>query len=77
VNIVAGAGYHVEPSHPTWLRCKSSDEIAQRIMQDIQVGIDNAQIRAGSIGEIGCAWPMSKGEYAVLEASAAAQRVRR
>ena len=74
VNIVAGAGYYVEPTHPTWLRRKSSDEIAQRIIQDIQVGIDSTQIRAGFIGEIGCTWPMSKGEYAVLEASAAAQR---
>jgi phosphotriesterase-related protein len=74
VNIVVGSGYYVDETHPEWLRAASPEAIAARIESDILNGIDDTDIRAGLIGEIGCTWPLTDSERRVLEASAIAQR---
>lgn len=74
INIVMGAGYYVEATHPMSLSESSEDEIAEEIVRDITIGVGNSGIKAGIIGEIGCTWPLTTSEQKVLKASAIAQR---
>ena len=73
VHIVMGAGYYVEASHSNETLALSEDEMATQIINDIQIGADGTDIKAGIIGEIGCTWPLSKNEKKILKASAKAQ----
>ncbi len=72
VQVVLGCGYYVESSHPGSLRQTSIDEIARSMVDDMVVGMDGTNVRAGVIGEIGCSWPVTDEEHRVLEASALA-----
>ncbi len=74
LNVVMGAGFYVDMTHSDWLRGASVDEIARKIISDIDEGVDGTGIRAGIIGEIGCSWPWTDSEKKVLEAAVAAQR---
>ncbi|MFC1950540.1 phosphotriesterase [Chloroflexota bacterium] len=74
LNIIMGAGYYIGPTHPAELANKSEEEIAQRIVRDIIVGVGDTGVKAGIIGEIGCSTPLQEGERKVLRASAIAQR---
>jgi len=74
LNVVMGAGYYVGASYPPGLATKTEEEIAEGIIRDITVGVDNTGIRAGIIGEIGCSTPLEERERKVLRASAVAQR---
>ena len=73
VHIVMGAGYYVEASHSKETSNFSEDEIANQIIKDIQVGVDETSIKAGIIGEIGCTWPLTKNEIKVLKGAGKAQ----
>jgi phosphotriesterase-related protein len=53
LNIVQGTGAHVELTHPPWVETESVDELAARFTRDITDGIDDTDVRAGLIGEIG------------------------
>lgn len=72
LNIVAGCGHYVNAAHPADLESQSVDEIAQRMIRDITVGIDDTGIRAGIIGEIGSTDPIHPREDTVLRAAAMA-----
>jgi len=74
LNVVMGAGYYVELSHPPELAAKTEEEITEGIVRDIMVGVGDTGVRAGIIGEIGCSTPLEDSERKVLRASAAAQR---
>lgn len=74
LNIVMGASYYVDETHPKDLAQASEEEIAERIVGDIVDGADGTGIRAGLIGEVGCSWPLTDAERKVLRASARAQR---
>jgi phosphotriesterase-related protein len=74
INIVMGAGYYVDAAHPADVATRREEELARRIVADIQVGVDDTGVRAGIIGEIGCTWPLTESERKVLRASAYAQR---
>ena len=74
LNVVMGAGYYIAGSHPPELVTKSVEEIAEEIIRDITVGVDDNGVRAGIIGEIGCSVPLDDTEVKVLQASAVAQR---
>lgn len=56
LNITMGTGFYTEASHPAYIQRMDSDQIAEGIVKEIEVGVDDSGIRAGIIGEIGCSW---------------------
>lgn len=74
LNIIMGASYYVDETHPRDLAEADEEEIAERIVRDVVDGADGTGVRAGLIGEVGCSWPLTDGERKVLRASARAQR---
>ena len=74
VHIVMGGGYHFEPYHPEGFSSRSIDDIADEIIRDVQVGLDESGIRCGIIGEVGCSWPWTDVEKRSVSAAVAAQQ---
>ena len=74
INIIMGAGFYVDASHPAEVATSREEELARRIVADIRVGVDGTGVLAGIIGEIGCTWPLTERERKVLRAAAMAQR---
>lgn len=75
MNIIMGAGYYLGTTHPDYMTDRSEESITEEIVRDIEVGVGNTQIRAGLIGEIGCAYPWWKNEKKSLRAAVAAQKL--
>lgn len=69
VNIVAGSTYYVAEAHPSDLKDMTEEQISQRIVDDITIGMDGTNIRAGIVGEVGLSWPIDPIEDRVLAAS--------
>ena len=60
VHIVCGTGYYVDDeTFPEEARPLSVDELAETMVRDIQEGIPGTGVRCGTIGEIGCSWPLT------------------
>jgi phosphotriesterase-related protein len=74
LNIVMGAGYHVQALHPPELASRTEQDITDELVRDITVGVGDTGVRAGIIGEIGCSLPLKDGEKRVLRCCAAAQQ---
>jgi phosphotriesterase-related protein len=74
VNIIMGSGYYLGISHPPELCALTEEEIAANIAGDILSGVGDTGVKAGIVGEIGCAVPLSGNEQKVLKAAAIAQR---
>lgn len=74
VNIVLGAGFYIELSHPPRLRDMSVDDIADEIVRDLTDGFPGTGVRAGVIGEVGIDKDFSPAEEKNLRASARASR---
>ena len=74
LHIVMGAGYYVDAVHPDGMDQKTETELEAEIIEQVTVGVDDTEIKAGIIGEIGCSWPLTKNEHKVLCATASAQR---
>lgn len=72
VNIVAGSSYYVAASMSEEVKSLGQDAITQRIVDDITVGMDDTDVRAGIVGEVGLSWPVEPEEERVLAASVAA-----
>jgi phosphotriesterase-related protein len=53
LNIVMGSGWYREKVYPAYINELSTNELADRIYQDLTRGADESNIRAGVIGEIG------------------------
>ena len=53
VHIVMGAGWYREDVYPRMIWELGTNELAQRIVEELTVGADGTGIRAGMIGEIG------------------------
>jgi phosphotriesterase-related protein len=77
LNIIMGASYYVEETHPAGHHVaeKAETELAEGIARDVLDGVDGTGVRAGLIGEVGCSWPLTEVERKVLRASARAQRI--
>ena len=73
LNIIAGCGYYIDPSHPSSLNDKSVDEISNDIIDEIENGIEDTNIKPGIIGEIGTSQTLTENEEKVLRAAAKAQ----
>ncbi len=74
LNIIMGSGYYVEKAQPIGISM-TAEMLAEDIVREIKVGVDNTGIRAGVIGEIGIMeWPLKESEKISLRAVAVAQK---
>ena len=75
VNIVATTGFYKQAVHPPWLAAMSVDDIAGFMVRELEEGIEDTGIRAGSIGECACTEPVPyhPEEEKVLRAACRAQ----
>lgn len=74
LNIVMGCGYYCYNTHPDDMSERSAEDIAQEMVKEITVGMDDTDIRAGVIGEIGLSEEIHPNEKKVLIASAMASK---
>lgn len=75
VSIVMGSGHYRRPYlDEARLDALSVDALADGIVRDIEVGVDDTGIRAGIIGEVGCDRVLSAVEERALRAAARAHR---
>ena len=74
VHIVAGCGNYIDASVSAEERALSETEIYNNIMNDLTVGIDGTDIKAGVIGEIGSSGQMTDYEKKSLAAATKAQK---
>lgn len=69
VNVVMGSGFYVDKAHPAFIKEKTVKELAIMIISDIEKGVNNSDIKAGIIGEIGTSAEVSENEFKCLEAA--------
>ena len=69
INIVMGCGHYYEKTHFGYVKDASISELAEEMINDLNVGVKNTGIKAGVIGEIGTSAVMSEGEIKVLKAA--------
>ncbi len=74
INIVAGCGYYVEGSHSPQVAVSDANKLADVLINEIHIGVDGTEIRAGVIGEIGVSHPITANETKCLHAAAIAQK---
>ena len=74
LNIVMGTGFYVGATHPETLNAMTDEEVAQIMVNELTVGVDGTDIKAGYIGEIGISEIFDDKERKVLRASAIAQK---
>lgn len=73
INIICGTGWYVDSSHPPYVSQSDTNELAARIIAELEDDIDGSGIRAGVIGEIGCSEPLTENERKVIAAAGRAQ----
>ncbi len=66
VNIVMGCGHYVDEYQPDANRVRAVESFAAEMVEQIQVGAWNTDVRAGIIGEIGCQAPWTELEKRVM-----------
>lgn len=75
LNIVMGAGFYLEASHPGYVKDMSIEAIAEAIAADCGVSEDDPEVCAGIIGEIGVSKDFTPAEEKVLRGAARASRI--
>jgi phosphotriesterase-related protein len=75
LNIVMGAGFYLEQSHPGYVKTMSVDNIAQAIVYDCGALDHKPSVCAGLIGEIGISKDFTSEEEKVLRGAARASRI--
>ena len=73
LNIVMGAGYYLEASHPPILARMSADDVADEIVAEAERGVVDTGVRIGLIGEIGVSSDFTAAERKSLTGAARAQ----
>lgn len=73
IYIVAGCGCYIDPAVSDELKEKTVSELRDIILHDLNEGMDETDIKAGVIGEIGSGMEISENEYKFLQAAAEAQ----
>ena len=74
LQIVMGAGFYLDGSHPARFDTMSVDDIADEITRDATEGVDDSGVRCGIIGEIGVGIDFSPTERKSLRGAARAQQ---
>ncbi len=72
VTVVHGTAHYVRPVHPERIDRMSVAEIADEFVDDVENGIDDTDVRAGLIGEIGLSGHIHEAERKVTRAAARA-----
>ena len=52
VHIIASTGFYGAATYPTYVQEESAEQLAARLVRDVEQGIDDTDVRAGMIGEI-------------------------
>lgn len=73
-HIVMGCGHYVHDYQDPANEHRSVDELAQEMIDQVQLGAWGTQVRAGLVGEIGCQWPWTDLEKKCLAAAVVAQQ---
>jgi len=73
-NIVMGCGHYTHDYQNPRNADRTVDDLAQEMVDQIQIGAWGTGVRAGIIGEIGCQWPWTDLEKKVLSAAVVAQK---
>lgn len=73
LNVIMGAGHYVPLAHPPNMGELTEEEIRERIVRDVTVGVGDTGVRSGVIGELGNVYPLSENERKALRAAARAQ----
>jgi phosphotriesterase-related protein len=71
LNVIASTGYYIDAALPDWVRTAGIDELAERLINDIEVGGPEG-VRRGAIGEIAIEGPTPL-ELRCVEAAGRAQ----
>jgi phosphotriesterase-related protein len=74
LNIIASTGFYVEKAHPKWIEEAAVEKIEEFMLKEIVEGIDNTDVRAGIIGELGSSVPLHPNELKVMSAAARVQK---
>lgn len=75
INILQSTGWYQDKFFPDYIYEKTVNELADMMLEDIQVGIDGTNIKAELIGEIGTSKnEMTERERKVFEASVLVQK---
>jgi len=75
VHVVMGAAWYREDVYPSFINEWDTNRLAERIVEELTVGIDGTGIRAGVIGEIGTERShITPAQERVFRAAARAQR---
>ena len=72
VDIVHGTAFYTQATHPDRVETASHDDLVTEFVDDVRNGIDDTDVRAGMIGEIGLSGSIHEQEEKVLRASARA-----
>lgn len=75
IHVVAGTGYYVAGAQTDEVKALTEDQMVEQIVNDITVGVDGTDIRAGVIGEVGLSWPINSFEERSLAAGVRAQKL--
>lgn len=73
-HIVACAGTYTAPYLDTATCTLDTDELTDRFVNEVSIGLDGTNVCAGLIGEIGCSWPLEPIERRALSAAARASQ---
>ena len=74
VRFVHGTAYYTRVSHPDHVDQSTGEELEAEFVSDVRDGIDETDVRAGQIGEIGLSGTIHEQEEKVLRAGARAAR---
>lgn len=75
MNIVVSTGYYQQKFYPDILKSLSVTQIAQEMIDEIEIGVDGTTLKAGVIAEIGSSYGViTDDERRVFEAAAIASR---
>ena len=66
VNVIMGCGHYVDEYQPAANRARSVESFAAEMVDQVQIGAWNTDVRAGIIGEIGCQAPWTDTEKRVM-----------
>ena len=73
LNLVMGAGYYLESSHPVDVGAMTPEAIADEIVKEALEGVGESEVRIGLIGEIGISGDFTASETVSLRGAAQAQ----
>jgi phosphotriesterase-related protein len=66
VNVIMGCGHYVHEYQPEANAARSVESFASEMIDQVQIGAWNTDVRAGIIGEIGCQAPWTELEKRVM-----------